>query len=367
MPKQIRIILGTRPEAIKLAPVILKLREDGFDTFVIHTGQHSDLADDILDYFDIQPDLRLNPNRTGTTEASLLQSLMEVIGPELSPVKAGLVMVQGDTSSALAGALAAHYQKIPVAHLEAGLRSHDTSQPFPEETNRKLITHLAQLHFAPTATAKSNLLYEGIQTTNVHLTGNSVTDALKFIVERSTGTTESVRKKYADGFDKLILLTSHRRENLGDPQNEIFKAVKEVSEHHPEVKIVFPVHPNPAIQKHMKQLDGLQNVSLIEPLSYFEFIPLMAASDLILTDSGGIQEEAPALGVPVLVLRNKTERPELIEAGAGKLVGTDAAKITAETVRYLESTKTGKPKEIFGDGKTASRISAIIRDFFSGQ
>lgn len=365
MSEQIKIILGTRPEAIKLAPVILKLKEDKFDISVIHTGQHTNLANDILDYFGIKPDLRLNPDRSGNSEASLLQSLISVIEPLLSPDDTGLVMVQGDTSSALAGALAGHYQKIPVAHLEAGLRSHDISQPFPEETNRKLISHLAEIHFAPTATAKSNLLYEGVKTTEVHLTGNSVTDALKMILERSDRSKDSVRTIYANGFKKLILLTTHRRENLGDPQNEIFKAIKQIAERHSEVKIVFPVHPNPAIKKHLQQLDGLPNVSLIEPLSYFEFVPLMAASDLILTDSGGIQEEAPALGVPVLVLRNKTERPELIEAGAGMLVGTDVKKITTETSRHLNSSGRRKPKEIFGDGKTSSRVSAIIKDFYT--
>lgn len=365
MPEQIKIILGTRPEAIKLAPVILKLKEDGFNLFVIHTGQHSDLADDVLEYFGIEPDLRLKPDRSGTSEASLLQSLISIIDPVISAEDTAMVIVQGDTSTALSGALTAHYQKIPVAHLEAGLRSHDITQPFPEETNRKLISHIADLHFVPTASAKSNLLYEGVESDHIHMTGNSVVDALNMILERSDSTNEQIRSKYADGFEKLLLLTTHRRENLGSPQNEIFKAVRQISENHPGVKIVFPVHPNPAIKEHLQQLDGLLNVSLIKPLSYFEFVPLMAASDLILTDSGGIQEEAPALGVPVLVLRNKTERPELIEAGAGKLVGTEADKITDVTARYLKSSATHTHREIFGDGNTSSRVSAIIKEFLT--
>jgi len=362
--KKITVILGTRPEAIKLAPVILALKKSNLVLTVIHTGQHSDLADEVLDYFKIKPDIRLSINRDRVnSESDLLQQLLKVLTNSIKPHNSDLVMVQGDTSSALAGALSAHFQKIPVCHLEAGLRSFDITQPFPEETNRKLISHVAKIHFAATASAKQNLLNEGIPESDIHITGNSVVDALKMILNSSEQSNEQIRYKYGASDKKLVLLTTHRRENLGEAQKQIFRAVEKICTDNPEIKLVFPVHPNPEIRKHFYHLENLGNIELIEPLSYFQFVPLMAACDLILTDSGGIQEEAPALGVPVFVLRNKTERPELIENGAGKLIGTETDRIVNEVQNFLEANSESAAVEIFGDGQTSARVVTIIEKF----
>jgi len=362
--KKITVILGTRPEAIKLAPVILALKKSNLALNVIHTGQHSDLADDVLDYFKIKPDIRLSLNRDSIdSEVNLLHQLLEIINNSVRAENPDLVMVQGDTSSALSGALTAHYNKIPVSHLEAGLRSFDITQPFPEETNRKLISHVADIHFAATASAKQNLLNEGIAESDIHITGNSVVDALKMILKSSELSEEQIREKYNALGKKLILLTTHRRENLGEAQLQIFKAVEKICRTNPDFKLIFPVHPNPEIRKHFSHLENSDNIELIEPLSYFQFVPLMAACDLILTDSGGIQEEAPALGIPVFVLRNKTERPELIDAGAGKLIGTETDRIINEVQTFIETESESSPIEIFGDGQTSARVVSIIENF----
>ncbi len=367
MNKPITILFGTRPEAIKVAPIILELRKQNMKHTVIHTGQHAELADKILTSFDIKPDEHLHMMEKTQTPLDLLQRLLAVLSEWIYSDKTGILLVQGDTTTALAGALTAHHQKVPLAHLEAGLRSHDRAQPFPEEANRTLISHLADLHFAPTAVAKQNLLAENIPPHSIHLTGNSVVDALQFILNNSETTTDDVRKKYGAENKKLLLLTTHRRENFGEPIRHIFHAMAELSEQFDDIEILLPAHPNPNVIEVLPILEKYRNIKLIDPLSYTDFIPVMAAADLILTDSGGIQEEAPALGTPVFVLRNKTERPELIESGAGKLIGTDKDNIVSEVTQFFKTNNKSQPTEIFGDGFTAERVVRIMKEFLSFQ
>lgn len=361
MKKPISIIFGTRPEVIKLAPVILELKKQDVPVQIIHTGQHDELAEPILKTFDIQPDHRLEIMKAAQTPLDLLQRLLAVLPELIRADSTSSVLVQGDTTTALAGAMSAHYREIPVTHLEAGLRSHDRGQPFPEETNRTMISHLSDYHFAPTAGARQNLLAEGISSNNIHVTGNSVVDALHYIIKQGKVSPEELRDIYLNKGKNLILLTTHRRENFGDPLTHIFSAVSELAVRFPGSTFLFPVHPNPKVQEKLVLLDNLPNIKQIKPLKYEEFVPLMAAADLILTDSGGIQEEAPALGTPVFVLRNKTERPELIESGAGQLVGTDRQKIIEAVTHFLQTDHLRKPTEVFGDGHTAERVVAILK------
>jgi UDP-N-acetylglucosamine 2-epimerase (non-hydrolysing) len=299
MSKPITILFGTRPEAIKLAPVILELRKENIAHTVIHTGQHAELADQILSVFSVEPDVRLNMMQEAQTPLDLLQRLLKELPEWIHPEKTGCLLVQGDTTTALAGALTAHHQKITLAHLEAGLRSHDRSQPFPEEANRTLISHLADFNFAPTAGAQKNLIAENIPADAIQITGNSVVDALQFILKKSPVSADQVRKKYDAEHSKLLLLTTHRRENFGEPVKRIFEAAIELTEQVKDLKVLLPAHPNPMVQSKLNLINNRSNIKIIEPLSYTDFVPLMAAADLILTDSGGIQEEAPALGTPV--------------------------------------------------------------------
>jgi len=360
MNRPITILFGTRPEAIKLAPIILKLREKNLLFRVIHSGQHAELADEILSSFDIVPDERLEMMKVSQSPIDLLQRMLKVLPETIASDKTGVLLVQGDTTTALAGALTAHHQRVPLAHLEAGLRSGDRTQPFPEEANRTLISHLADIHFAPTAGARKNLLAENIRQDTIHVTGNSVVDALQMIVNRSGLSVSDIRSRYGAEKKKLLLLTTHRRENFGEPIRQIFEAVTEIAARNSDVKILFPAHPNPYVQDALHLLDNQPGIERIKPLNYFDFVPLMAASDLILTDSGGIQEEAPALGTPVLVLRNKTERPELIESGAGRLVGTDKKRIIEAAEDLLQTMHQTVSTELFGDGKTAERVVQLL-------
>ena len=360
MNKPITVLFGTRPEAIKLAPIILKLREEKIDHQVIHTGQHLDLAEPILDIFDIEPDHRLALMTDAQQPLDLLSRLLSELPAFIDLEKSGVLLIQGDTTTALAGALTAHHQKVRVAHLEAGLRSHDKMQPFPEESNRTLISHLADLHFAPTAGARQNLLDEHISPESIHITGNSVVDALHLILEKSSITPEQIRSNYGIEDGKLVLLTTHRRENFGKPLKDILDAIQVIANDHPNYTILFPSHPNPNVQKAIASLKEITNVKIIAPLQYDEFVPLMAAADLILTDSGGIQEEAPALGTPVFVLRNKTERPELLESGAGKLIGTDKERIIQEVNKHFQKNHSKDTLEVFGDGHSAERVVALL-------
>ena len=327
---RVSFIFGTRPEAIKLCPVILAMRQDSFfQPHVCVTGQHRQMLDQVLQAFGVKPDVDLGLMQINQTLSGLTARAIEAVSEYLSQHPPHLVLVQGDTNTVLAASLAAFYQSIPVGHVEAGLRTYDKYAPFPEEINRVLTTHVATYHFAPTNVSRNNLLREGIPDEAIFVTGNTVIDALLLatrIVKRSSAfelelpkEIEALRK--SDG--KIVLITGHRRENFGAGFESICRAIASLAQKFPDVGFVYPVHLNPNVQKPVyRLLGGLDNVFLINPLGYLAFIAMMERSTLILTDSGGIQEEAPSLGKPVLVMRETTERPEAIEAGAVKLVGT---------------------------------------------
>ena len=364
MKPRITIIYGTRPEVIKLSPVVDALRRaESFRLTLMHTGQHDTLTDDLVRTLKMEPDLHLSKPPYSSTDFGQLLGLMQTVSEVLEDLVPDLILVQGDTASALAGAMAGHYQKIPVAHLEAGLRSHDRSQPFPEETNRILISSLADLHFAPTQTAADQLLREHVDRESVFMTGNSITDALYSMLKTRNDSEQSLRKKYNLGDHKLVLLTTHRRENLGNPQRRILQAVIRLANMRPDVVILWPVHPNPEIRRVLEELQLPLNVRTIPPLSYVHFIPLLHMADLVLTDSGGIQEEAPALGVPVVVLREKTERPEVIDAGLGVLAGSHPDQILEASNRFLSSSPVS-PVQLYGDGTTSQKVVHHIKEWF---
>jgi len=359
-------VLGTRPEAIKLAPVIKELerQNDKFTSRVCVTGQHREMLAPFLQLFDIKPDWDLDIMKPNQSLFDVTVSALTKLRPVLETENPDIVLVQGDTTTAFVAALAAFYLKIKIGHVEAGLRTADKYNPFPEEINRRLISHLADLHFAPTSRAKANLLAEGIDEGSVFVTGNTVIDALFMILERTEG-----QNLLADlplqPDKKLILVTAHRRESFGEGLINICQALIEIIRRVPNVEVVYPVHLNPNVRSTVERyLAGVDRIHLIEPLDYVSFVHLMNRAYLILTDSGGIQEEAPSLGKPVLVLRKVSERPEAIEAGAAKVVGTDAKSIVEETLLLLEDereySKMAKASNPFGDGHAAERIVKII-------
>jgi UDP-N-acetylglucosamine 2-epimerase (non-hydrolysing) len=361
-------IFGTRPEAIKMAPLILKAKADTFfDVRVCVTGQHNEMLYQVLDFFWIKPDHDLNIMKPDQSlfdvTANILKSLEEVISKE-SP---SVVFVQGDTTSAFIGALASYYKKVLVAHIEAGLRSHNKYSPFPEEINRVLVGHIADYHFAPTLRAKENLLKEGKTPDKIYIVGNTVIDALFMTIELIKGR-DSEFERYFDYIDfnkKIILVTGHRRESFGEPFKEICLSLREIAERR-DVEIVYPVHLNPNARKPVFEiLNGHKNIHLIEPLSYPNLVWLMNKSYLVLTDSGGIQEEAPSLGKPVLVMRGVTERIEGVEAGTCKLVGTEKRRIVDEINLLLtdshEYEKMAKSINPYGDGKSSERVLHVIK------
>jgi UDP-N-acetylglucosamine 2-epimerase (non-hydrolysing) len=362
MAIKILTVFGTRPEAIKLAPVIKEMKEHPGKPVckICVTGQHREMLDPFLKLFGIKQDYDLNIMQKDQTLFDVTCNILTKVKEILLLERPDIVLVQGDTTSAFASSLAAFYLKIKIAHVEAGLRSGDKYNPFPEEINRKLIDHMADWHFAPTETARQHLLKEGIPDKTIHITGNTVIDALFMVLHSTKGENHLKDLPVKDG-SKLILVTAHRRESFGDDIRNICYALRRIVEHNPGIEIIYPVHLNPNVQKPVKQiLGGLARVHLIEPLDYISFIHLMNKSYLILTDSGGIQEEAPSLGKPVLVMRNTTERPEVIEAGAAKLVGTDADSIVKETQRLLDDANEYKimshSVNPYGDGKAARRI-----------
>ena len=365
--KKILTIFGTRPEAIKLAPVIKELerRNDVFMSKVCVTAQHREMLDPFLQLFEIKPDWDLNimqPNQSlFDLTAKALVKLKEVLEEE----KPDLVLVQGDTTTTFTAALAAYYLKIKVGHVEAGLRTLDKYNPFPEELNRRLVGHIADLHFAPTKRAKDNLLSEGIPESSIFVTGNTVVDAL-FMILAQTKSEDYLPRALFHPDCKLILVTAHRRESFGEGIANICLALREIVERASDVEIVYPVHLNPNVREPVyRMLGGEERIRLIEPLDYISFVHLMKSSYLILTDSGGIQEEAPSLGKPVLVLRNTTERPEAVEAGAAKLVGTNPQRIVEETLRLLQDPleyfRMANVPNPFGDGKASLRIAEILK------
>ncbi|MDT8443888.1 MAG: UDP-N-acetylglucosamine 2-epimerase (non-hydrolyzing) [Desulfuromonadales bacterium] len=377
--KTILSIFGTRPEAIKMVPVLKALdgRSDCFRSIVCVTAQHRKMLDQVLDLFSIRPDFDLDLMQPGQDLYSITADVLLGLKPVISSINPDLVLVHGDTVSTMTASLAAYYCRVPVGHVEAGLRTGSKYAPFPEEVNRRLTSVLADLHFAPTQTAKQNLLHEGITEESIQVTGNTVIDALLLatekikkerlesrIVDELLAHYSSLRRVFGDNAPllskKMLLVTGHRRENFGSGFESICQALKTIATSRNDIEIVYPVHLNPNVQEPvLRMLGRIPNIHLIEPLDYLPFVFLMGCSTLIITDSGGIQEEAPSLGKLVLVMRDTTERPEAISAGTSRLVGTDAARIVAETLQIIENPPkltALKSKNPYGDGQAAVRI-----------
>lgn len=373
------LVFGTRPEAIKMAPLVKEFQKhpDKFQTIVCVTGQHRQMLDQVLEIFDIKPDYDLNIMKQGQDLYDVTSRVLIGMRDVLKESKPDVVLVHGDTTTSTAAAMAAFYQQIPVGHVEAGLRTHDIYSPWPEEMNRQITGRIAEYDFAPTPLSRANLLAEGIAADKITVTGNTVIDALYWVVNKIKSTPELNDKLISElikaGYDttrladgrKLVLITGHRRENFGDGFISMCKAIKTLTEKYPEVDFVYPMHLNPNVRRPIHEvfgenLDGLGNMFFIEPLEYLSFVCLMEKSTIVLTDSGGIQEEAPSLGKPVLVMRNTTERPEALEAGTVKLVGTDYGMIIAEVSRLLDNqcdyNNMSKAVNPYGDGKACERI-----------
>lgn len=368
--KRVMVVFGTRPEAIKMAPVVHALRADpAFDVMVAVTAQHREMLDQVLDLFGIRPDVDLDVMQPGQTLPSLFSRILERMSLAIANAKPDIVLVHGDTSTTLATALAAFYQRTPIAHVEAGLRTGDLAAPWPEEANRRLVAPLSTLHFAPTETARRNLEAEGI-TDGVEVTGNTVVDAI-LNASQQVRSNSRLQDRFAAQFPfacdqtRLILVTGHRRENFGSGFEDICLALREVAER-PDVSVVYPVHLNPNVVEPVNRiLGGCPRVHLIEPQEYLPFVYLMDRAHLILTDSGGIQEEAPSLGKPVLVMRSITERPEAVEAGTVMLVGTNRHRIVEAVTGLLDDTEAyasmARAHNPYGDGQASSRIAARLR------
>ena len=354
--------LGTRPEAIKMAPVILALRKEAWaEVRVLATAQHRQLLDQALGLFGIAADLDLNIMRPDQALPSLTARLLTRMEAVLAEEKPDAALVQGDTTTVMAVALACFYHGVPVGHVEAGLRTHDLQSPFPEEANRQIASRLAAWHFAPTESARQNLLQEGLAEASITVTGNPVIDALLMVADSNPQLGLQL-----DPGRRLVLVTAHRRENFGAPFQRICEALRRLAQQNPEVQFLYPVHPNPNVKRPAQAaLGALPNVRLCEPLDYAPFVAAMKAAHLILTDSGGVQEEAPALGKPALALRDKTERPEAVAEGVVKVIGTDIRAIVQETQRLLDDDKAwqamARGVSPYGDGKAASRIAAWLR------
>jgi len=369
---KILTVFGTRPEAIKMAPLVKALEQEAdIESSVCVTAQHRQMLDQVLDLFEIKPDVDLNIMKPGQTLSGITTEILGKIETVLAQSKPDLVLVHGDTSTTFATALAAYYHRIPVGHVEAGLRTGNIYSPWPEEANRKLTGSLARLHFAPTQQSRQNLLDEAIAENDVAVTGNTVIDALLWVKEKLENDIE-LNRSLRDKFDilradsKLVLITGHRRENFGQGFERICSSIKSLAIKFPDVDFVYPVHLNPQVREPVGRiLDKVSNVHLIEPQDYLPFVYLMTRSYIILTDSGGIQEEAPSLGKPVLVMRDTTERPEAVAAGTVRLVGTDVNKIDEEVSRlltdetaYMEMSVAHNP---YGDGHACARIIDAIR------
>jgi UDP-N-acetylglucosamine 2-epimerase (non-hydrolysing) len=367
---RVMVVMGTRPEAIKLCPVIerLRRRSSEIETSVVVTHQHQQMLDDVLDVFGVKADHDLSLMRDNQTLNEVAWKLIQRIDPILVTDQPTAILVQGDTVTAAVTGLAAFYRRIPVGHVEAGLRTGDRTRPYPEEMNRRLLGTVAGLHFAPTSRAVSNLLREGVPRERVFLTGNTVVDALQWIIAG-----KAVRDELTEVGNgrRVVLVTAHRRENFGAPMESICSALLELVEKNPDIEIVYPVHLNPNVREVVfRMLRGKDRIRLLEPLDYVSFVQLMHRSTLIITDSGGIQEEAPSLGKPVLILRSETERPEVLEAGVGELVGTEGAAIVSAAQRLLDDAEAYRERahasSPFGDGTASEQIVQILVDRFSG-
>ncbi len=376
---KIVLIVGTRPEAIKVAPVYFALKDCSWcDPVIVSTGQHREMLDQALEVFGLAPDLDLNLMMESVSLSDLTGKIISGVSKVLDDVRPAAVLVQGDTSSVLGGALAAFFNQVPIGHIEAGLRTADPLVPFPEETNRRLVGRLARWHFSPTQNASSNLLDEGVDRDRVFVTGNTVIDSLKWVqknrlsAERidddfllSLGVSRSKIKFFQK---KWILMTGHRRESFGDGFRSTCRAVAKIAELNSDVGILFPVHLNPQVRAPVNEILGsLDQVCLVEPVSYVPFIRLMASCHFIISDSGGVQEEAPSLGKPVLVTRDSTERPEGVEAGVCRLVGTEEDVIVAESLKLLnddfEYQQRASISNPFGEGDSSQKIESILRSY----
>jgi len=367
--KKIKVmtVFGTRPEAIKMAPIVLELQKhpDTIVPVVAVTAQHREMLDQVLNLFHIKPDHDLNIMAAGQTLFDITTRAMMGLDKVLTEEKPDIVLVHGDTTTTFAGALAAYYHQTAVGHVEAGLRTHNKYSPFPEEMNRRLTGCIADLNFAPTSTSEANLLAENVPPESIFVTGNTVIDALHHTVRDDFDFQEESLKDVDFQNKRIILVTTHRRENLGEPMRHVYKALKQLTEEFDDVEIVFPVHKNPKVREVVnEELGGLEKVHLIDPLDYEPFANLMHRAYLILTDSGGVQEEAPALGKPVLVLRDTTERPEAVDAGTVKLIGTDRERVYEEAKQLLtdkaEYSRMAESVNPYGDGQAARRIIQAI-------
>jgi UDP-N-acetylglucosamine 2-epimerase (non-hydrolysing) len=366
---KVMTIFGTRPEAIKIAPIINELASRQIEQVVCVTGQHREMLDQMLDIFHIKPDYDLNIMTSGQSLGEVSAKSLMGLEPIIEKEQPDVVVVQGDTTTAFMGALASFYHKIPVAHVEAGLRTNDRYNPYPEEINRRLISQIAEVQFAPTHSAESNLLRSDIHQSSIYITGNTVIDALLWVADQNIAVNNKSLEQVISQDNRIILVTTHRRENLGEGMEAIFSAIKRLATERPKLVFFFPVHLNPAIQRHASTMfKDLKNVILTDPLSYSDIAIAMKHSYLVMTDSGGIQEEAPSLGKPVLVMRETTERHEGIEAGTGVLVGIKEDDIYHETVRLLDDDNTYNQMahaiNPYGDGTAAKKIADILTKLY---
>ncbi|APD92385.1 MAG: UDP-N-acetylglucosamine 2-epimerase (non-hydrolyzing) [Gammaproteobacteria bacterium TMED95] len=380
-PLSVWVVFGTRPEAIKMLPLVRAMKEDSrFDVTVCITAQHREMLDQVMRVFDVKADIDLDVMRENQSLPELSSRIITGLDFALKSAdkKPDYLLVHGDTATTLSAALGAYFHQIPVGHVEAGLRTNNIYSPFPEEGNRKMTGAISTLHFAPTSKAESALLREGVSPEFISVTGNTVIDALKWVVEQLeitpslAGETEGFISNIKQKYSRYILVTGHRRENHGDGFKRICQALRTIASQNPDTAIIYPVHPNPKVLKPVTdELGQLDNISLISPQEYAPFVSLMKNAYLILTDSGGVQEEAPSLGIPVLVMRDTTEREEAVEAGTVRLVGTDSEKIINEATILLNDpvaydAMAGK-KNPYGDGQACNRILSVLIEHFSNQ
>lgn len=368
--KKIKVmsIFGTRPEAIKMAPLVNELeKREEIESIVCVTAQHREMLDQVLEAFKITPNYDLNIMKQGQTLGEITTRALEGLEKVIKETTPDIVLVHGDTTTSFVGALAAFYNQVTVGHVEAGLRTYDKYSPFPEEMNRQMVDRLTDIYFAPTKMSKENLLKEGIDENKIYITGNTAIDAMSTTIDKNYTHKEL---EWINENEKMILLTAHRRENLGDPMRNIFKAIKRIIDEFKDVKVIYPIHLNPLVRSIANEIfNNCERVKLIEPLEVFDFHNFENKSYIILTDSGGIQEEAPSLGKPVLVLRDTTERPEGIEAGTLKLVGTDEETIYEETKKLLteknEYERMSESSNPYGDGHASEKIvTAILKEYY---
>lgn len=363
--KKIMVVFGTRPEAIKMAPLVKALKKDkNLNPIVVVTAQHREMLDQVLETFDIEPDYDLNLMKKGQTLSSITSSALIGLEDVIKEVEPDMILVHGDTTTTFVGALAAFYQQVDIGHVEAGLRTYQKYAPYPEELNRQMTTKLADLHFAPTDLARNNLIKENIEENRIYITGNTAIDALNTTVDDNY--VSEIIKNHPD--KRVILLTAHRRENIGKPMESIFDGIKQIVDDNEDVVVIYPMHRNPKVRELANKYLTHERIELIEPLDVLDFHNFAAKSHLILTDSGGVQEEAPSLGKPVLVLRDVTERPEGVEAGTLKIVGTDSKAIYDATQELLDNSEAyenmSKANNPYGDGYASERICGAIAHYY---